>query len=137
MHNILQVYEPQPFRRRVIRFTNEPERSYDLATRKGRALLGADLKRGVVDLRDKPIAWIAKALCASPRSMHQALRLSTDELDDVHANRRPLFEPRPAVQPVTVGTPIERLRALIEEVGSERVLSMLVEAETARQREAA
>jgi hypothetical protein len=141
MLNTLQIYEPQPLRHEPIQFVvvpDEPEpRSYDLSTRKGRALLGADIKRGVVDLRDKPVAWIAKALCASARSMHQALRLSVDELDDVHANRRPLFEPRPAAQPPVVGTPIERLRALIEEVGSERALSMLVEIETAKQRQAA
>ena len=139
MLNSLQNYEPQ--RREPIRFVKVPDkpepRSYDLATRKGRALLGADIKNGLVDLRDKPVAWIAKALCASARSMHQALRLSMDELGDVHAGRRPLFDPRPAAQPSVVGTPIERLRALIEEVGSERALTMLVEIETAKQRQAA
>jgi hypothetical protein len=137
----LQTYEPQPLRCEPVHLMVVPDeprpRSYDLSTRKGRALLGVDIKSGLLDLRDKPVAWIAQALCASARSMYQALRLSADELDDVHANRRPLFEPRPAVQSPVIGTPIERLRALIEEVGSERALTMLVEIETARQREAA
>jgi hypothetical protein len=136
MDNILQIYEPQC--RQPLRFVEAPDeprpRSYDLSTRKGRALLGADIKNGLVDLRDKPVAYIAKALCASARSMHQAMRLSVDELDDVRAGKRPLFDPRPAVPPAT---PLERLQQLVAEVGAERVLTMLVEAETAKQRQAA
>jgi hypothetical protein len=138
MDNTLQIYEPQPVRREPIRFVVIPDeprpRSYDLATRKGRALLGADIKNGLVDLRDKPVAYIAKALCASVRSVHQALRLSVDEFDDVRTGKRPLFDPRPAVP---LATPLERLQQLVAEVGAERVLTMLVEAETAKQRQAA
>ena len=110
-------------------------RSYDLSTRKGRALLGADIKNGLVDLRDKPVAYIAKALCASARSMHQAMRLSVDELDDVRTGKRPLFDPRPAVPPPL--TPFERLQQLVADVGAEQVLKMLVEDEAAKQQRAA
>jgi hypothetical protein len=74
MLDTLQIYEPQPLRRELIHLVVDepPPRSYDLASRKGRALLGADIKSGLIDLRDKPVAYIAKALCASARSMHQA-----------------------------------------------------------------
>jgi hypothetical protein len=103
-----------------------PEPTYDLGSRKARAVLAADISAGLVDLSTWPMARIAQALNASPRSASQALSLSPRERDDVRTGRRPLF-PRPAPAPVKLETPIERLQRIVAEVGAERALDMLVE----------
>jgi hypothetical protein len=106
--------------------TPTPEPTYDLASRKARAVLAADISAGLVDLSTWPMVRIAQALNASPRSAGQALSLSQQERDDVRVGRRPLFT-RPAPAPVFVETPIERLQRIVAEVGAERALDMLVE----------
>jgi hypothetical protein len=127
--------EPQPCCREIVRITvpdDKPKKTYDLTSRKGRALLAADIKDGLVDMSTWSVARIAQALGASPRSTYRALSLSAEQRDDVRAGRRPLFVhrtsvPEPSPAPARKETMIEcLLRHLIDEMGEEEAFATFV-----------
>jgi hypothetical protein len=103
-------------------------------TRRNRALLAAAAKRGEVDLRKWSIANLAKLFGASPRSVAEASKLTSKELQDVANERRPLFPARSLRELCPCSacgvSPIEeQLRAAIDVIGVQGVLDALVEAE--------
>jgi len=87
-------------------------------TRRGRALLAADVLQHCVDFKAWPVSRIAEAFAASPRSVFEALSLSPAERDDVRAGRRPLFPSRSSVPDPSL-TPAQHLRAAIDGLGIE------------------
>jgi hypothetical protein len=100
---------------------------YELS-RRGHALLAADVKRGRVDLAEWPVAKLAEALGASKRSTFGALKLTTEERDDVRAGRRPLFQHATASAPIT---PAEHLRLAVNAIGIDGALAILAAVEVA------
>lgn len=97
-------------------------------TRRNRALLAAAAKRGEVDLSKWSIADLAKLFGASPRSVAEASKLTSRELQDVANGRRPLFPSRTSI-PDPALTPAQHLRAAIDGLGVHGVRDALVETE--------
>jgi hypothetical protein len=88
-----------------------------------RALLGASVMKGEVDLR--PTAKdVARMVGCSVAYLHRAAKLSPAEEQRVRANLRPLVEPRVKALPTSV-SPQERLAGVVAELGITDTLAML------------
>jgi hypothetical protein len=88
-----------------------------------RALLGASVLRGEVDL--KPTAKdVARMVGCSVAYLHLAAKLSPAEEQQVRANLRPLAEPKVKGPPAPV-SPQDRLSEIVSEVGVNNTLVML------------
>jgi hypothetical protein len=106
-----------------------PDTSLEKATksrlnRRNRALLAAAAKRGEVDLSKWSIASLAELFGASPRSVAEASKLTSQELQDVANERRPLFPSRTSIPDPSL-TPTQHLRAAIDGLGIDEVRAAL------------
>jgi hypothetical protein len=110
-----------------------PIKGRGLACRKlsktGKALLGAELKKGAVALTDLGVKQIASLVGVSPSYVHRALRLTPAQKEDVRRGLRPLVQPHaPTVMPPKQDVR-ERLDQIVSEIGLNNTLELLAASE--------
>jgi len=86
-----------------------------------RAILGAEILDGNIPLTNLTRAVVATVVGASTGYIDKARQLSPEARQDVVHEKRPLVLPKP---PRVLG-PQERLAAIVDEIGLDRVLNLL------------
>jgi hypothetical protein len=118
--------------------STKPKKAIQELTRRDKALLAVAVKQGEENLSTWSIADLAKLFSASPRSAHEASKLSLKERNAVANGDRPLFPPHSSVPaPLSVFDPHVAIRQIIETVGSNTALDLLAAAESEKAKAAA